>query len=66
MDDGRLGLQVVQRPAAHKTTYWLRTSILILLPSIPRPNGIVLDWLADPPSVRIFFLIQLHILNPWF
>lgn len=53
MDDKSLGLKVVQKPAARKTTYWLRTSILSLLPSIPRPNGIVLDWFADPSSVRI-------------
>jgi hypothetical protein len=51
VDDKGLGLKIVQKPAGRKTVYWLKTSILVLLPVIARPTGAVLDWFADPPSV---------------
>ncbi|KAJ7054756.1 hypothetical protein C8F01DRAFT_1162846 [Mycena amicta] len=47
-----LGNANLHRMAVHKvtsksTTHWLQVSILALIPTIPRPSGLILDWFTD-------------------
>lgn len=46
-------MNLVLKPSSKNTTYWLQTSLLALMPIIPRPVNVQLDWLAPhPASVR--------------
>ncbi|KAJ6554556.1 armadillo-type protein [Mycena capillaripes] len=47
LDDFHLGKMVVHKLTSKNTTHWLQVSILTLMPAIPRPAGLVLDWFMD-------------------
>jgi U3 small nucleolar RNA-associated protein 10 len=53
--DAALAKHSVLKSSSQNTLHLLQASIVALVLAIPPPMGIVLDWLADAPSVRLFF-----------
>ena len=51
IDDNALGRVIVVKPSNKNTSHWLQVSILALVPTIPRPQGLTINWMADDPSV---------------
>ncbi|KAH9943771.1 hypothetical protein B0H21DRAFT_877669 [Amylocystis lapponica] len=50
LHDLSLGTVVVLKPNSQQTKHRLQVSILTMIPTIPRPSGRVLDWLAIAPG----------------
>ncbi|KAA1474189.1 hypothetical protein DENSPDRAFT_781033 [Dentipellis sp. KUC8613] len=57
LNDTTLGKNVVTKPNSQGTTHWLQTSLLAMMPIIPRPMTAQLDWLdgtsLDSPDIDI-------------
>ncbi|KAJ7146113.1 hypothetical protein C8R44DRAFT_600928 [Mycena epipterygia] len=51
LNDSSLGKMVVHKLNSKNTTHWLQVSILALVPTIPRPTGVILDWFADDSAL---------------
>ncbi|KAJ6578862.1 hypothetical protein DFH09DRAFT_980162 [Mycena vulgaris] len=52
LNESTLGKMVVHKLTSKNTTHWLQVSILALVPAIPRPTGLVLDWFTDGTALR--------------
>ncbi|KAJ6630100.1 hypothetical protein B0H10DRAFT_1984968 [Mycena sp. CBHHK59/15] len=52
LNDASLGKTIVHKLTSKNTTHWLQVSILSLVPSIPRPTGLILDWFTDPSTAE--------------
>jgi U3 small nucleolar RNA-associated protein 10 len=52
IDDKTLGRTIVVKPSSKITLHWLQISLLALVPSIPRPQGLTINWMTDDISVR--------------
>ena len=46
MNDFGLSTAVVLKPSKTHTVHRLQAAILCAIPSVPRPEGVVVDWLA--------------------
>jgi len=55
-----LEIDAVLKPSSKNITRRLQISIVALVPAIPRPTGIALDWLTDLPSVCIISCARLQ------
>ena len=51
IDDSTLGRTIVVKPSSKNTSHRLQVSILALVPTIPRPQGLTINWMTDDPSV---------------
>ena len=51
IDGNTLGRYIVVKPSSKNTSHWLQISILALVPSIPRPQGLTINWMTDGLSV---------------
>jgi U3 small nucleolar RNA-associated protein 10 len=65
LSDDALGLATVLKPNSSNTRDKLHASLLVLIPLIPRPRGITLDWIAqgssslnDTPGPQFVGLLQ--------
>ncbi|OBZ74951.1 U3 small nucleolar RNA-associated protein 10 [Grifola frondosa] len=47
LDDISVGTVVVLKPSSRNTLHRLQVTILAMLPTIPRPVGVTLEWLGD-------------------
>jgi U3 small nucleolar RNA-associated protein 10 len=51
VDDKTLGKIIVVKPSSKNTSHWLQISLLALVPSMPRPQGLTINWMTDNTSV---------------
>ncbi|KAF7307826.1 U3 small nucleolar RNA-associated protein 10 [Mycena kentingensis (nom. inval.)] len=49
---------VVHKATSQSTTNWLQISLLSLIPTIPRPSGVILDWFVDSADTDTYIRIQ--------
>jgi hypothetical protein len=54
LNDTNLGNNVVLKPQSRNTLHWLQTSLLCMIPIIPRPPGDVLNFTDSLCQVIIF------------
>ncbi|TFK71529.1 hypothetical protein BDN72DRAFT_432062 [Pluteus cervinus] len=50
LDDLALGKSIVSKPSSSSTSQYLQVSLLALAASIPRPQGVLLNWFSGSPS----------------
>jgi U3 small nucleolar RNA-associated protein 10 len=61
LNDTNLGNNVVLKPQSRNTLHWLQTSLLCMIPTIPRPSGATLNFTDSLCQVIIFsFGISLY------
>ncbi|KAJ7079966.1 hypothetical protein B0H15DRAFT_1025307 [Mycena belliarum] len=46
-----IGRMVIHKVTSKNTTHWLQLAILALVPVIPRPAGLILDWFTDDSAL---------------
>jgi U3 small nucleolar RNA-associated protein 10 len=54
LNDTSLGTNVVLKPQSRNTLHWLQTSLLCLIPILPRPSGDTLNFTDTVQSVLPF------------
>ncbi|CDO68790.1 hypothetical protein BN946_scf184989.g56 [Trametes cinnabarina] len=50
LNDTSVGSAVVLKPSSHNTLHRLQVALLSVLPSIPRPAGVRLNWVSQHPG----------------
>jgi hypothetical protein len=56
LNDTNLGSNVVLKPQSRNTLHWLQTSLLCMIPIVPRPPGDGLSFTDSLRQVVITFL----------
>jgi hypothetical protein len=61
LQDANLASAVVIRPNSSNTIRYLQLSLVTMMPGIPRPLNVSLDWFANSSSVCLARFIMITI-----